>query len=49
MVKRDGFKLPYYLINIHLQIIKTVEFELEYMNGSDLVGKESVELTFSLC
>ena len=48
VVKHDGFQLPSFLINIHLEIIKTVEFKLEYINGGDLVGKEIVELTFSL-
>ena len=48
VVKRDGFQLPSFLINIHSKIAKTVEFELEYTNGGDLVGKENVELTFSL-
>ena len=48
VVKCDRFKLPSFLINVHSEIIKTVEFELEYTNGHDLVGKENVELTISL-
>ena len=35
MVKHDRFKLPYYIINIHSEIVKTVEFE--YTNSGDLV------------
>ena len=37
-----------YLLNIPLEVYKTVHFELEYVNGGFLPGKEQLDLTYIL-
>ena len=37
-----------YLLNISLEVYKTIHFELEYVNARSLTGKEQLDLTYIL-
>ena len=37
-----------YLLNISLEVYKTIRFELEYVNARSLTGKEQLDLTYIL-
>ena len=41
------YKVPSYLLNIPSEVYKTIHFELEYVNGGSLNGKE-LDLTYIL-
>ena len=42
------YEVPSYLLNIPSEVYKTVHFELEYVNGGSLTGKEQLDLTYIL-